>query len=175
MTSTAVEGAAVRPASMRIHPIFTRTKDWTGDGRVDGVEALVEFQDQFGDPTKASGRLVFELYEYKPYEPDRRGDRITNPWIGTLESVGDQRDRWNRTSRTYSFPLQSDAVRASASYVLMVTFEDATGHRFFDQIVLEGNRDQPETAPALTGVQEPSLDAAPTESQQPAAPAPDQP
>jgi len=31
------------------------------DGRQlsDGIDALLEFQDQFGDPTKASGRAIF--------------------------------------------------------------------------------------------------------------------
>ena len=39
------------PVSMRLHPIFTQIKDWTGDGRPDGIEALIELQDQFGDGT----------------------------------------------------------------------------------------------------------------------------
>src|SRR5262245_41234077 len=88
------------PAAMRVHPIFTQVKDWTNDGKPDGVEALVELQDQFGDPTKASGRLVFELYDYKPYDPDPRGNLVVNPWIGDLTTLDSQRDRWNRTSRT---------------------------------------------------------------------------
>src|SRR6266550_8310566 len=69
------------PVAMRLHPIFTQVKDWTGDNKPDGIEALVELQDQFGDPTKASGRLVFELFEYRPGFPDPRGKRVVNPWI----------------------------------------------------------------------------------------------
>src|SRR5690554_6153710 len=45
------------PAAMRIHPVFTQVKDWTGDGQPDGIEALVELTDQFGDPTKGSGKV----------------------------------------------------------------------------------------------------------------------
>src|ERR1700712_2827317 len=59
----ATDAALFGPAAMRIHPIFTQVKDWTGDGHADGIEALIELQDQFGDPTKASGRIIFELYE----------------------------------------------------------------------------------------------------------------
>src|SRR5262245_62034333 len=62
------DAALFGPAAMRIHPIFTQVKDWTGDGKPDGIEALIELQDQFGDPTKASGRIVFELYEYRAYD-----------------------------------------------------------------------------------------------------------
>src|SRR4051812_4509644 len=28
------------PVSMRLHPIFTQVKDWTGDNKPDGIEAL---------------------------------------------------------------------------------------------------------------------------------------
>src|SRR5437868_3820097 len=76
------DAAMFGPVSMRIHPIFTQVKDWTGDNHPDGVEALIEFQDQFGDPTKAAGNVIFELYSYRAYHPDPRGDRIVNPWVG---------------------------------------------------------------------------------------------
>jgi len=125
------------PAAMRIHPIFTQVKDWTGDNHADGIEALIELQDQFGDPTKASGRVVFELFEYRPYDPDPRGLRLVNPWIGDLSTLDAQRDRWNRTSRTYGFQLQYDQVSENKPYVLTATFELSNGGRFFDRIILE--------------------------------------
>lgn len=124
------------PAAMRIHPIFTQIKDWTGDDKPDGIEALIELQDQFGDPTKASGRVVFELFEYRPYDPDPRGQRLANPWIGALDTIDAQRDRWNRTSRTYGFQLAMDSIRIDRPYVLTATFELSNGGRFFDRIIL---------------------------------------
>lgn len=124
------------PAAMRIHPIFTQLADWTGDGRLDGVEVLIELQDQFGDPTKASGRVVLELYEYRPYSPDSRGERLAF-WNAQLATAADQADRWNRTSRTYSFALAYDAIRPDRPYVLSATFELSAGGRFFDRIILE--------------------------------------
>jgi len=136
------------PVSMRLHPIFTQVKDWTGDGKPDGIEALVELQDQFGDPTKASGRIIFELYAYRGFDPERRGERVANPWIGYLETLDEQRDRWNRTSRTYFFQLESPQIIPSRSYVLTAEFQLASGGRFFDQIVLEAKKSQEETSGA---------------------------
>jgi len=122
---------------MRIHPIFSGLKDWTGDGKPDGIEALIEFEDQFNDPTKASGTVIFELFAYLPYNPDPRGPRLVNPWVGSLQTLADQQARWNRTSRTYSFQLAYPQIRADKSYVLTATFNTGST-RFFDQIVLEG-------------------------------------
>src|SRR5436309_11677874 len=98
--------AMFAPIAMRIHPIFSGVKDWTGDGKPDGIEALLEFEDQFNDPTKASGTVIFELFGYAPYNPDPRGPRLVNPWVGSLQTLADQQARWNRTSRTYSFQLE---------------------------------------------------------------------
>lgn len=134
------------PVSMRIHPIFSNVKDWTGDGHPDGIEALLEFQDQFNDPTKAAGTVVFELYTYRPYSPDPRGQRTVNPWVGSLQTLREQQARWNRTSRTYSFQLEFPAIRGDESYVLSASFDTGTT-RFFDEIVLQGDR-APRARPA---------------------------
>jgi hypothetical protein len=139
---TADEQQMFGPSAMRIHPIFTRVKDWTGDGKSDGIEALVEFQDAFGDPTKATGKVIFELFDYRPDEPDAKGNRVVNPWIGSLEGPAEQQERWNRTSRTYSFQLAYDAISSNRPYVLTATFELSTGGRFFDRVILEPQRQQ---------------------------------
>src|SRR6478735_4431940 len=76
---SADDAALFAPISMRIHPIFSGIKDWTGDEKPDGIEALLEFEDQFRDPTKASGTVRFELFTYQPYNPDPRGPRVVNP------------------------------------------------------------------------------------------------
>ena len=140
--------------TMRIHPIFSQVKDWSGDGKSDGIEVLIEFQDQFGDPAKAAGTLMFEVYDYRIANPDPRGPRLANPWVGSIATLEDQRARWNRTSRTYTFQLAFPAVNKSKSYVLTAMFRSTTGGRFFDRIVLEGEEDlaelpttQPTTRP----------------------------
>ena len=146
------------PVAMRLHPIFTQVKDWTGDGRPDGIEALIELQDQFGDPTKASGRAIFELYEYQAYNPERRGERLVGPWMGYLETLDEQRDRWNRTSRTYSFQLLYPQIQENRTYVLTAEFQLSGGGRFFDQTILAGSRSEgpslfpPSTAPSSASI-----------------------
>lgn len=136
------------PAAMRIHPIFTQVKDWTGDGKPDGVEVLLEFQDQFGDPTKAAGTAMFELYKYRMANPDPRGQRLANPWIGSITTLQEQKQLWNRVSRTYTFRLAYPQITLTDSYVLTVAFRTTTGERLFDRVVLEGqDQDQPTTRP----------------------------
>ncbi len=131
------------PTAMRIHPVFTQLRDWTGDGKPDGVDALIEFQDQFGDPTKASGSVVFEIYQYQPYSPDPRGKREVAPFLATIDNVAAQRDHWNRTSRCYSFQLAWAGVDPKTTYVLMATFEKTGGGRFTDQLLLEPAQREP--------------------------------
>ena len=153
------EAALFGPAAMRIHPIFTQVEDWTEDERADGVEALIELQDQFGDPTKAAGRVLFELFEYRPYDPEPRGQRLAY-WNAPLATLADQRERWNRTSRTYGFDLAYDPIRTDRTYVLTATFELSGGGRFFDRMIIEPRERngathaaadvQPATQPAAT-------------------------
>jgi len=163
------DAALFAPVSMRIHPIFTQVKDWTGDGKPDGIEALLEFQDQFADPTKAAGTAIFELYSYNKRSPDPRGERLVNPWVGSLKTLPEQQARWNRTSRTYFFQLEYPQVRLDADYVLAAEFDTGTT-RFFDEIVLEGdhtrgahgqNRLTPATQPATNPTTAPSAATAP--------------
>jgi hypothetical protein len=134
------EGRMFEPANMRVHPIFTQVKDWSGDGGNDGVEAVVEFTDAFGDPTKASGQLLFELYEFRAKSPDPRGRRVVNPWVGSLVNADEQRAHWSRPARSYSFQLAYPQVDAHKTYVLTATFEKEGGGRFFGQTVIEGER-----------------------------------
>lgn len=143
----APETALFGPTAMRIYGPFTEVKDWTGDGVADGIEVLVEFQDQFGDPAKAAGTLMFELFEYRPANPEPRGTRVSNPWIGSISTLQDQRARWNRTSRTYSFQLALPGINRAQSYVLTASFRANAGGRFFDKVVLTP---QPQEAPSAT-------------------------
>lgn len=137
---------------MRVLPGFSQVHDWTGDGVPDGIEAVIELQDQFGDQTKASGRIIFELYEYRPYNPDPRGARVVAPWEGRLDSIEDQRARWSRASRAYIFQLALDSVRTDQPYVLTAMFELSGGGRFFDRLILEPDKSTPPipTPPTIT-------------------------
>ena len=149
---SSVDGTLFHPVAMRLHPVFTQVRDWNGDNKLDGIEALVEFQDAFGDPTKAAGHVVFELYQYVPFNPDPRGLRLIGPWDGSLNSVEDQRSRWSRTSRTYSFQLAYPNIRKDQSYVLSATFELSGGGRFFSRMIIEGQKSEPTVQKSSTSV-----------------------
>lgn len=148
-----VDESLFAATSMRIHPIFTQVKDWTGDGRDDGIEVLVEFRDQFGDPVKAAGTVMFELYDYRIANPEPRGNRLANPWIGSILTLRDQNARWRRTSRAYLFQLEYEAISRGGSYVLAADFRATSGKRYFDRVVLTAQEEDvaPVTPPATPG------------------------
>ena len=129
--------------SMRIHPVFTKVADFDGDNNPDGIEAVLQFQDQFGDPTKAVGRVIFELYQYRPYNPDPRGTRLSPPFEGRLDSLQDQRARWNNATGAYIFQLSYPQAKLTADYCVTATFEPLTGGRFTDTDVIEGDHQKP--------------------------------
>ena len=121
---------------MRLHPIFTTVKNWTGNANPDGIEALVECEDQFGDPTKASGTILFGLYQFKKFDPERKGQLLVE-WVGDLTTLQAQRDRWNRTSRTYGFQLACGGLTLDQNYLLTAEFQLSSGARLFNQLVLQ--------------------------------------
>jgi len=143
------------PTDLRIHP-FTTVKDWTGDAKPDGVEVLLELQDRFRDPTKATGAALFELYEYRKNHPDPRGERLA-AWRGSLLTLEEQRMHWNRISRTYSFQLAYPQIRIDKSYVLQVWF-DQGGHRLMSQVVLDAQEAKvvPSTIPVTQPASRPT-------------------
>lgn len=140
--TTAAQAAEMfAPTEMRVHPIFTQVASWTHGAKPDGVEAHLEFSDQFHDTTKASGAVLFELFEYRP---GVRGKRVGGPWVGSLATADEQRDKWMPTLRTYRFQLPYPAVSFDQSYLLTATFEVTGGVRFpIDQVVLQGRAGSP--------------------------------
>jgi hypothetical protein len=144
---TAEENQLFGPVSMKLDT-FSKVRDWNEDKVPDGIEALIEFDDQFGDRTKAAGVVVFELYDYRPYWPDPRGARLANPWTASLASYDDQKTHWETASGAYMFRLAFDQAAWSHDYVLTATFQSAAGARFFSRIVLQ--RQKPESPEPTT-------------------------
>jgi hypothetical protein len=130
-----VEAHLFSPKTMKINS-FTRLKSFSGGVNPDGIEVLVEFNDQFDDRTKAAGSIYFELFGYRPGWPDPRGARIVNPWSASLVTYDEQKSHWDRASGAYDFRLACDNLRWDTDYVLSATFEPTDGERFFQQIVL---------------------------------------
>jgi hypothetical protein len=131
------------PTHVRIHPTFTQVKDWTGDGKLDGIEVVVELLDDFDEPVRAPGKMTFELFRYLRGEPNPAGDRLVNPWVGSLLTREEQAAHWSPALRAYTFQLAYPQVSQGQYYVLSVTFESAGGTtrlgggRLFNQIILE--------------------------------------
>ena len=135
-TRSAADAEMFGAQAVRIHPTFTRTKDWTGDGKPDGVEAVLELQDEFGEPTRATGRAMFEIYQYRPYHPDPRGRRVEAVWDWPLTTRQQQVEHWSRALRAYSFKIPYDP--GNHTVVLAATFDlNGDKPRLFDQIILE--------------------------------------
>src|SRR4051794_11788059 len=74
------------PAKVRLQPTFTQIKDWTGDGKPDGVEAVVELLDSFDEPTRGSGTFVFEIYDFRQNDPNPANKRLGEPWVVKLDT-----------------------------------------------------------------------------------------
>lgn len=119
---------------------FSKVKNWTGGSAPSGVEAVVEFDDAFGDRTKAAGTILFELFDYRAGWPDPRGQRVVNPFSASLMTFDEQRAHWDRASGAYIFRLAYDQLAWDHSYVLSATYEAPAGsgtvNRLFAQIVL---------------------------------------
>lgn len=145
------------PASVRIHPTFTQVRDLSSHGKPDGIEATLEVQDQFGDPTRSTGRAMFELYNYRKDSPDIRGSRIAGPWIAFLNTRAEQQEHWNPALRAYTFQLHFPKVQADQYYVLTVQFDlnstaattqpetapsSAPAGRLFDKLIMEPQNEE---------------------------------
>jgi hypothetical protein len=144
---TAEEEQLFGPVSMKLDT-FSKVKSWNSDNVPNGIEALIEFDDRFGDRIKASGVVIFELYDYRPYWPDPRGARLANPWTASLTTYDDQKAHWEAASGAYLFRLAYDQAAWNHDYVLTATFQSAAGTRFFSRIVLQ--RQQPENREPTT-------------------------
>jgi hypothetical protein len=147
------EDAMFGPAYMRIHPTFTHIIVANQDSDINGIDAVIEFQDQFGEPTRSAGTVLFELYAFRPSDPNPRGVRLAH-WEAALDTKDEQLAHWNPAVRGYSFELQYDKINTDNSYVLTAQVnregqEGPTtstepgagdvggGGRFFGQLVLE--------------------------------------
>jgi hypothetical protein len=138
------------PASIRIHPTFTQVRDWTGDGKPDGIEATLEMLDQFGEPTRSTGTVRFELFTYRPDLPDYRGPRLVTPWVASLDSTQDQQLRWNSALRAYTFQLHYADISKDRFYVLRAQLDLVRGSpsgttepgRLFNQIIIPSQSGQ---------------------------------
>lgn len=137
------------PVSIRLHPTFTQVQDLSHDGKADGIEATLEVEDQFDEPTRSTGRLMFELYQYRKDSPQVRGVRIGGPWITELDTKAQQQDHWNAALRAYTFQLHYPQIAKNRYYVLTAqmdlnaqTSTTKPAGRLFDQLIIEPQNEE---------------------------------
>ncbi|HVT83003.1 MAG TPA: hypothetical protein VHM90_20365 [Phycisphaerae bacterium] len=81
------------------------------------LEAHFEFADQFTDPTKAPGSLTLQLFD----QPGiiHKG-ALLQSWDLSLKTPEEQKEHWDRTTRTYVFKLPLDKpLPAGREHVLL--------------------------------------------------------
>jgi len=102
------------------------------------LEARIELTDQFGDPCKGAGTVTLQLFdESTPF----LGRRPIGHWSLSLMTPEENRDHWDRTTRTYLFklPLTADFPRPDTGherFTLAAVFALPNGHALSDELEL---------------------------------------
>jgi hypothetical protein len=136
------------PRAVKIQP-FTRVASFDGDEVPDGILAVVQPQDRFGDPVKAAGFFYFELWTYRQASQERKGERLAY-WERTIASSSEVDLYWTR-AMMYEFQLAwtrgLEAIQPNRKYVLTVAYRTPWDETIRDEHVFEFILpDQPMTA-----------------------------
>lgn len=125
------------PTQIRLLP-FTKIRSFDDDLVPDGVAVSLRPLDGAGDPVKAYGSFLFELYEYRQATADRRGRRL-QAWRQTIHTLDEQRTFWERVTSTYEFQLswEGEPLPIDRKYILAASFEAPGADRLFDDYVFE--------------------------------------
>lgn len=117
---------------------LTQLASFDNDVIPDGLEAVLVARDKQGEPTKISGRLVFELYAHRPAAADPRGAQIRT-WELALAGADDQETYWNHTTLMYEFPLRVDpaAVPKERKFVLLARYTDPWNEHMEHQTIID--------------------------------------
>ena len=117
---------------------LTQPVSFDDDAIPDGLEAVLVARDKQGEPTKISGRIVFELYAYRPAAADPRGAQIQT-WELALASEKDQKTYWNHTTLMYEFKLQVDlaTMPQARKFVLLARYSDPWNEHMEDQAIID--------------------------------------
>ncbi len=125
------------PASIQLLP-FTKVRSFDDDIVPDGLAVSLRPLDGAGDPVKAYGSFLFELYAFRPATASHRGERLQS-WTQTIRTPDDQRTFWERVTSTYEFQLswEGNPLPNNQKYVLSASFEAPGAERLFDDYEFE--------------------------------------
>ena len=121
------------PKSVSIHP-FTGTRSFDKTGGIKGIDVRIEAKDAYGDANKAFGKFRFELYEFRPQNPDPKG-RLVITWEEDLTEPENNLLHWN-VHRTYEFKLLwRQPIPVGQKFVLRAVFSSPFTERLIDERV----------------------------------------
>lgn len=120
------------PKEISIHP-FTGTRVFDEQGGIKGMDVRIEAKDSFGDATKAFGQFRFEMYDFRPQNPDPKGAMLAS-WDVNLIEPKDNLVHWDNITRTYQFKLQwAKPMAVGRWFVLVAVFSSPYHERLFAQ------------------------------------------
>ena len=121
------------PKTLQFHP-FTQTASFGDSGW--GVLVRLQALDHYGDTTKAYGDFRFDLYTYKAYQTDHKGEKLAT-WESALSEGDVNQKHWKRHFSAYEFTLGGLApMTPGQKYVLVVTFTSSFKHRLRGETVV---------------------------------------
>ena len=117
---------------------FTQPASFDEDAIPDGIQAFITALDKQGEPTKITGRIVFELYNYRAPAPDPKGAQIQT-WRLDLADDKDQQTDWNHTTLMYEFPLETtlSAIPPSRKFVLLARYTNPWDEHLEHEAVID--------------------------------------
>ncbi|MBN2563229.1 MAG: hypothetical protein JXQ75_20090 [Phycisphaerae bacterium] len=125
------------PKSIKILP-FSKPRSFDDDAIPDGIAVSLRPLDGAGDPVKAYGTFIFELYACRPASGDHRGE-LLRTWIQPVVDLEDQKQFWERVTATYEFQLswEGQPIPPQQRYRLAVSFQAPGSKRLFDEYEFE--------------------------------------
>ncbi|MEK6643780.1 MAG: hypothetical protein AABZ08_07705 [Planctomycetota bacterium] len=125
------------PTAIRILP-FTKPRSFDEDTIPDGVSVSLRPLDSAGDPVKAYGVFIFELYGYKAALGNHRGEMIQQ-WTQPVLGPDAQKRFWERVTSTYEFQLswEGKPLPVESRYILVASFQSRGATRLFDEYQFE--------------------------------------
>jgi hypothetical protein len=125
------------PRSVKIRP-FTKPASFDDDAIPDGIDVFLQPADDDGDPVKAIGTFIFELYSHRSAAGDDRGERLQT-WRQPVLDAEQRRQFWNHVISMYQFQLswEGKPIPPQQKYVLTVSFQAPGSERLFDEYEFE--------------------------------------
>lgn len=138
------------PQSIKVLP-FTKPRSFDDDALPDGVGVSLRPQDGQGDPVKAYGTFLFELFAYQPGLGTHRGE-LLQTWNQPVLGPEDQKKFWERVTSTYEFQLswEGKPIPPQSKYILVASFQAPGSERLFDEYEFEFRVTREEILNALT-------------------------